>query len=414
MPISVDGPAVSRSAVGRSVPSAVAGTERPLGSRSAHEALRRYDELIVAPKAAPTHWAPACTHEELTLHQLSPYIGKLKSAIAKYLIETYTSPGQLVVDPFCGSGTVPFEAARLGRRVFASDSGSYAVTLTKAKLTPPRSKDTALRFLDRLALEMARLPDPNVEDAPQWVRRFFHPQTLAETIKIARFLKSRRHHFYLAALLGILHHQRPGFLSYPSSALVPYLRTHNFPAEQFPQMYAYRPVIPRLRAKVSRAFKRPPSRSPSDFVVASRRALVQNVTLPSAIDCVITSPPYMNALDYVRDNRLRLWLLGGSQSESQERVQSTRSGFRAAIAALSRKIEEQASRDSTCVFVVGEKVSRSRPYYPSRDLAQTFLTNAPSFELSEVIRDHIPDVRRSRQEQAGVKTEHVLVFRRTR
>ena len=377
-------------------------------------ALRRYDELIVAPKEAPPDWAAACTHQESTLHQLSPYIGKLKSAIAKHLIETYTRPGQLVVDPFCGSGTVPFEAARLGRHVFASDSGSYAVTLTKAKLAPPSCKDTALRFLDRLALKMANVPDPGSEDAPPWVRRFFHPQTLAETIKIARFLRSRRHHFYLAALLGILHHQRPGFLSYPSSALVPYLRTQNFPPEQFPQMYAYRPVIPRLRAKVARAFKRPPSQSPSGFVLGSRRASVQNVTLPSAIDCVITSPPYMNALDYVRDNRLRLWLLGRPQSEAQERTRSTRAGFQASILAFSKKIEKQANKESTCIFVVGEKVSRSQQYYPSRDLAQTFLANAPSFELSEVIRDDIPDVRRSRREKKGVKAEHILVFRKFR
>lgn len=377
-------------------------------------ALRRYDELIVAPKEAPPHWAAACTHQESTFHQLSPYIGKLKSAIAKDLIETYTRPGQLVVDPFCGSGTVPFEAARLGRHVFASDSGRYAVTLTKAKLAPPPCKDTALRFIDRLALKMASVPDPDPEEAPPWVRRFFHPQTLAETIKIARFLRSRHHHFYLASLLGILHHQRPGFLSYPSSALVPYLRTHNFPPKQFPQMYAYRPVIPRLRAKVSRAFKRSLLQSPSTFVVGSRRALVQNVTLPRLIDCVITSPPYMNALDYVRDNRLRLWFLGESQSESQERARSTRTGFRMSILSLSSKIEARTNKGAICVFVVGEQVSRSRLYYPSRELAQTFLTNAPSFDLSEVVRDYIPDVRRSRRERAGVKVEHILVFRRVR
>ena len=377
-------------------------------------ALRRYDELIVAPKEAPPHWAAACTHQESTFHQLSPYIGKLKSAIAKDLIETYTRPGQLVVDPFCGSGTVPFEAARLGRHVFASDSGRYAVTLTKAKLAPPPCKDTALRFIDRLALKMASVPDPDPEEAPPWVRRFFHPRTLAETIKIARFLRSRHHHFYLASLLGILHHQRPGFLSYPSSALVPYLRTHNFPPKQFPQMYAYRPVIPRLRAKVSRAFKRSLLQSPSTFVVGSRRALVQNVTLPRLIDCVITSPPYMNALDYVRDNRLRLWFLGESQSESQERVRSTRTGFRMSILSLSSKIEARTNKGAICVFVVGEQVSRSRLYYPSRELAQTFLTNAPSFDLSEVVRDYIPDVRRARRERAGVKVEHILVFRRVR
>jgi hypothetical protein len=50
--------------------------------------------------------------------------------------------------------------------------------------------------------------------------------------------------------LGILHHVRPGFLSYPSSHLVPYLRKMKYPPEQFADMYAYRDVRSRLIAKV--------------------------------------------------------------------------------------------------------------------------------------------------------------------
>ena len=376
--------------------------------------LKRYDELMVEPTEAPPHWAPACTNQELTLHQLSPYIGKLKSVIAGDLIKRYTTPGQVVVDPFCGSGTVPLEAACLGRRVFASDASSYAMTLTRAKLAPPESEETALRYIDHLARKVAKLPDPDLQAVPRWVRCFFHPKTLAETIKIATFLKFRNQHFYLAALLGILHHQRPGFLSYPSSALVPYLRTRKFPREQYPDMYAYRPVIPRLHAKVSRAFRRPPARSPSALVEGSRRASVHNVTLPPIIDCVITSPPYMNALDYVRDNRLRLWLLGEPHSESQERTNSTLLGFRSSMLILSSKIESRTKKGAHCIFVIGEQVSRSKAYYPSRELAHAFLTNAPSFRLQEVMRDHIPDVRRSRRERTGVKVEHFLVFRRVR
>ena len=376
--------------------------------------LARYDELIVNPLTAPAHWAPACTGRELTLHQLSPYIGKLKSVIARDLIERYTAPGQLVVDPFCGSGTVALEAACLGRRIFASDASSYAVTLTRAKLAPPASEKVALRYVDRLARKMAVLPDPDVRAVPQWVRRFFHAKTLTETIKVANFLKSRSRYFYLAALLGILHHQRPGFLSYPSSALVPYLRTKKFPPDQYPDMYAYRPVIPRLRAKVSRALKRPPECLPSRLVEGSRRAFVHNVTLPSAIDCIITSPPYMNALDYIRDNRLRLWLLDGPHPESQDRTSSTLRGFRASMLILASKIERRTKDGARCIFVVGERVTRSRLSYPSRELARAFLTNAPSFELQEVMRDHIPDVRRARREKSGVKVEHFLVFRRVR
>jgi adenine-specific DNA methylase len=66
-------------------------------------------------KNAPSEWKEPCTHSEFTLHQLSPYIGKIKSSIAGELIERFTSKGDLVIDPFAGAGTIPFEAVIRGR-----------------------------------------------------------------------------------------------------------------------------------------------------------------------------------------------------------------------------------------------------------------------------------------------------------
>ena len=44
--------------------------------------MRSYQSLISQPEHAPPEWRVACAHSETTLHQLSPYIGKLKSSIA--------------------------------------------------------------------------------------------------------------------------------------------------------------------------------------------------------------------------------------------------------------------------------------------------------------------------------------------
>ena len=102
--------------------------------------MTHYDEFMASPSPAPLHWAEPCTHQECSLHQLSPYIEKLKSSIAQDLILRYSNPGEFVADMFGGSGTVPLEAARLGRRVFASDASLYAVTLTQGKLQAPTLK----------------------------------------------------------------------------------------------------------------------------------------------------------------------------------------------------------------------------------------------------------------------------------
>jgi hypothetical protein len=51
-------------------------------------------------------WSAPVANTECTLHQLAPYIGKLKSSIAADLINAYTAKGELIADPFCGSGTI--------------------------------------------------------------------------------------------------------------------------------------------------------------------------------------------------------------------------------------------------------------------------------------------------------------------
>ena len=128
----------------------------------------------------------------------------------------------------------------------------------------------------------------------------------------------RRQWFILANLLGIIHHQRPGFLSYPSSHLVPYLREKQFPRNEFPELYEYRDLQGRLERKIRRSMKRLPQINP-ETPRAFSWGDIKN--LPNwRAEVAITSPPYMNALDYGRDNRLRLWFLGTSDPSRLDRM----------------------------------------------------------------------------------------------
>ena len=364
------------------------------------------------PCSPPPHWADPCVHRECSLHQLSPYIGKLKSAIAQDLILEYSKPGQLVADMFCGSGTVPLEAARLGRRVFASDTSTYAVVLTKGKLQAPVKAETALAELNRLLKRVESVPLPDLRSVPKWVQAFFHPGTLKETLRFTEFLKSERRYFLLASTLGILHHQRPGFLSFPSSHLVPYLRSNNFPKAVYPELYEYRSVGPRLRAKIKRALKRLPTREIAGLVDDIRKSSVESVNLPDAIDCVITSPPYMNALDYGRDNRLRLWFLNESRPESLDRALTDLNNFTKMIKILAYKLQKKVRPGGYCVFVVGEQVARKSGLFLSETVSRIFTMHTSTFRLCRVVGDTIPDIRRSRKHLAGVKKENILVFRK--
>ena len=360
----------------------------------------------------PSDWSTPCTHTECTLHQLSPYIGKLKSVIARDLITQYSKPGTLVADMFCGSGTVPLEAARLGRHVFASDISTYAVTLTKAKLQAPATLHAALTDLDNLLHRAHTLPLPNAHPIPSWVKAFFHPRTLQEILRLTKVLRTERRYFLLASILGILHHQRPGFLSYPSSHLVPYLRSRNFPRAQYPQLYQYRAVAPRLRAKVQRALTRPPITDLQSIDAHVHQSSLESLDLPDSIDCVITSPPYMNALDYGRDNRLRLWFLQEQSPDHLDQNLKNIDHFRQLMTILAIKLHPRLRTGGHCVLVVGERVTRTGNHLLSNIVLDVFATHARHFRLCRMLHDVIPDVRRSRKNISGVKAENILVFRK--
>ncbi|MEN6292328.1 MAG: DNA methyltransferase [Methanobacterium sp.] len=346
------------------------------------------------------------------MHQLSPYIGKIKSVIAHDLILKYSKPNDLIVDPFSGSGTIPLEAALLKRRVFACDASPYASVLTKAKLFPPDSLEAALMNAESVLNKIAKLPDPDLRKVPLWVRKFFHPDTLKETIKAVDICIKGHNTFLLSCILGILHHQRPGFLSYPSSHLVPYLRDKKYPRVKYPELYEYRPLRTRLISKIERAFRRNELNAHNGNVIY-RQGKIENIKLPDIFDCLITSPPYMNALDYNRDNRLRLWFINRRCENSiDQQLMGSKRAFELSITKLVKKVEKSLIIKGYCIFIVGEYLNHSPGKHPSQVVQNIVSEHAPSLELLNIMTDGIPDVRRSRRNCRDIKTEHFLIFQR--
>jgi hypothetical protein len=354
---------------------------------------------------------------DYTIHQLAPYIGRMKTSMAEALVSRWTRQGDLVVDPFCGCGVIAVEAAAKQRRVIVGDWNPYAVLLSKGKLFAPENLTTAERKLrDVWELSRSLLGAQDLRRVPRWVRSFFHPETLRSALAFRDACVETGNSFLLACLLGILHHQRPGFLSYPSSHLVPYLRSRKFPRRLFPALYRERDVLSRITAKVRRSYRRPAPK----FAEARRVLLTDARRFPrvQGIDAVITSPPYMNELDYVRDNRLRLWFIDRSIPTGLElRGRDRENAFFQLLKLVCHRITPQVKLDGHVVLVVGDATRggarRGRTAALSRKLFETD-SALSDFRLIELHRDTIPDIRRSRRECRGTKTETVMVYRRER
>ncbi len=371
--------------------------------------------MAVRLKNLAPKWRSSTVGSESTLHQLAPYIGKLKTSVASTLIRAYSRKDDVIIDPFCGSGVVPLEALLNERSVIANDLNPYAATLTKAKLFPIRDVWKALAaataYVERAKVLAARRQ--HRVSAPQWVREFFHPKTLAEVKTLADLLRRNCEWFLLANLLGILHHQRPGFLSYPSSHLVPYLRLQKFPKRKYPELYRYRDPEPRLIRKLLRTY----SRLDVTQIDGPRLTFVSGdicrLPVRRKATVAITSPPYMNALDYGRDNRLRLWFLGvRSHDKLDVALPTNEAAFTTLMANTARKLGSCLGPRGKAILIVGE-VIRGTKRTKTNDIVRTVFEHEGAWKLVDEIDDPVPDIRRSRRSCRGTKTEWIMVFTKT-
>lgn len=361
----------------------------------------------------PEHWRESVVYSECTLHQVAPFIGKLKSSIARSLVEAYTKKGQTVYDPFCGSGGIALESWIAGRNVIANDLSPYALLLTRAKLHPVANLNAALERISDAATHVQEvLPTVSTKQVPQWVTEFFHQDTLREILAWVATLRQRKEHQLLAALFGILHHQRPGFLSFPSSHTVPYLREHLFPRKQFPLLYAYRSVRDRLERKLRRTFKRVPQLDRS----VKRRVCENDASIfapPVAIDAIISSPPYMQQLDYGRDNRLRLWFLGIDDWQGLDDLVSPSEEKFLEVMRMSFILWKQLlGRDKHCVLVLGDSFSRRLKQPIPSVIAEMATREVGGYKLVSQTTSIIPKKRRVRRDCRGNRSETVLVLKR--
>ena len=346
-----------------------------------------------------------------TLHQIAPYIGKLRPSLARQLVRRYSSQGDVVWDPFCGSGTIPLEAKLLHRNVIASDVNPYACVLTRAKLHAPCSAEKALNQLTRAVDELSAMQLEKKDVPPSWVSKFFHDRTLAEVRVLMRWFLRNRDYFNAGCLLGILHHQRPGFLSYPSSHLVPYLRTRLFPKDVYPEAYRYREPISRLRAKIERTLDDPPPPTISRYKVLQKSALKEYVR-DTLVDSVITSPPYMDALDYCRDNRLRLWFLGVPDYKAVRETEMRKIGrFRADMYKSLQIIARVLKPGGACVMVLGDVTRTRKRYDVPQMICEIVSSGLKDLQLESRRTEELPDIRRSRKSGRATREETILVFR---
>ena len=294
------------------------------------------------------------------LHSLCSYQGKLKPAIAYHLVGALTDPGDRLLDPFGGVGTVAFEAALHGVKATSFDISPVAVSVAEAKLVPAAPRE-CLSIVEELGAFLHE-QEPTAEERQGVdlirfngpLRDYFHPRTLDEIVLARRFFKelpaSRSGRaLVLACLLHVLHGNRPYALSRRSHPITPFAPKGKV---------EYKALTTKLGAKLQRslAAQRPPT-----FV--DGQSLVQDATARwpddvDQLDAIVTSPPFFDSTRFHLANWMRLWFAGWSKADFESRpakfVDERQKRSFEVYRPVFRQARERLKTGAPCLFHLGK------------------------------------------------------------
>lgn len=356
-----------------------------------------------------------------SLHEIS-YRACFKPQLPRFFIDRLTQPGDIVHDPFAGRGTTLLEAALAGRVPSGCDVNPLSAILLAPRLEPPESGDVATR--------LASIGFTEKTTCPEELLVFFHPETLREIGALKAYLRRREETGALDAVdrwirmvaVNRLTGHSPGFFSVYSlppnqAASVTSQRKINHTRSQVPPR---RHVPALILAKSRQLLAQCDAETRQRLVEMARRgrlltgAAASSPQIPDAsVRLVVTSPPFLDIVNYAADNWLRCWFCGIDPDAVPLTILRRPEDWRASMTAVFHELARLLQPGGFVAFEVGE-VRRGRlrleelviPAGAAAGLApQLVLINAQRFTKTA----NIWGVANNRQ---GTNTNRIVVFQK--
>lgn len=246
------------------------------------------------------------------LHSLCSYQGKMKPSLAYFLVKTFVPQDGVILDPFAGVGTIPFEAALQGNKAYGFEISPAAKIIASAKLQKANYFDCN-RLLQEIEdyLKTQNVSENEFNSAytvafNKSIFEYYEQNTLREILLARRYFienppTSASQYLVVACLLHILHGNRPYALSRRSHPITPFSPSGP---------YEYRPLIPRLREKVQKSLKVGYPETFKEGEIYYQDATKWWPQEIDKLDAIITSPPFFDSTRFYLANWLRLWFCG--------------------------------------------------------------------------------------------------------
>ncbi|MDI1362699.1 DNA methyltransferase [Methylotenera sp.] len=361
-------------------------------------------------------------------HDLHPYPAKFIPQLPGTLISLLSSRGELIFDPFGGSGTTALEAIRLGRRAISIDANPMAALIGKVKTARVNSDSTAELHLLHGALRA--LLDSLPENDTDLISQF---KDFAPVIK-------NREKWFADSAYGELAHIRyrisilenetakdVALLALSRTVLSASFQDSETRYKSVPRFVAVGETTKRFIKEYESVLKSVARNAAatrygvSNFLTGDIRHLSQKDIPDSSVDFIVTSPPYGNATDYHLYHRFRLLWLGfdpialgkveiGSHLKHQREASGFNSYFSDMVQALTN-MKRVLKQGRYAVLVIGDSLYDGELYATAELLAEK--AKSLGFDIAYVIERAVHKTKRSFT-SAGRRatTEHLLILRK--
>lgn len=381
--------------------------------------------IIAALQAVDWNFTGATTMRN-TVHTLHWFPGNFIPEIPAYLIQILSDEGEIVLDPFCGSGTTGIEALRLRRTAWQSDVNRASIEVARGKLAVCAGSSLVPKltaFVNSEALGSLFRPSAgSVSEHPHVdARKWFHADTYADL----RYLWHQIDVLPRSRLKQVLQmvFSDTLFACASTSGVATSgggRRRHHWGwiADNVVPSKPVRHDANRLfRERVIRAItaiqSNPPSSSRASVLL--RQDARQLAIRDESVDLVVTSPPYLGMIDYTLASRVEyLWMGWSLEADKTREIgprfrrnrSNTVDEYLAAMCTSAFEIARVLRGGRYCAIVIG--ASRKFP-----DVTQEVITRFSKF--LRVIwgpSKRIPTRRRISERKGTEPLEMICVFRK--
>jgi len=267
----------------------------------------------------------------MSVHTIHWFPGNFIPQIPRALVQILSRPGDIVLDPFAGSGTTIVEAVRIQRPGVAADRITACVQLTAAKLQMVRY-GLAAAVGDRMAgaltwEHLCHSDDVGArgEGSNPELERWFAPATLGQLRFLWKLIEQEPDQAQRAIVTVAF-----GDVLFAAASPGDDARTATGKKRRHHWGWVADNVQPRTlreRSAIGMFLSRlahlrridvEPNCSPSVVLQQDTRRLGVS---SDSVDLVVTSPPYVGVIDYTRANRLLyLWMNWPFETDRREEI----------------------------------------------------------------------------------------------